>query len=71
MVGHGLGYSILVTRPHGDMTYDGKKLAIRQLESATENSLIVLASLADLRQTRLVASFEVVTASKPPALGKD
>jgi DNA-binding transcriptional LysR family regulator len=60
MVGHGLGYSILVTRPHGDLTYDGKKLAIRPLESATENSLIVLASLADLRQTRLVASFEDV-----------
>ena len=60
MVGHGLGYSILVTRPHGDMTYDGKKLAIRPLESATENSLIVLASLADLRKTRLVASFEDV-----------
>ncbi|MBT4233140.1 MAG: LysR family transcriptional regulator, partial [Marinovum sp.] len=37
MVGHGLGYSILVTRPHGDMTYDGKKLAIRPLESTTEN----------------------------------
>ena len=67
MVGHGLGYSILVTRPHGDMTYDGKKLAIRPLESATENSLIVLASLADLRQTRLVASFEDVALRFAPA----
>ena len=67
MVGHGLGYSILVTRPHGDMTYDGKKLATRPLESATENSLIVLASLADLRQTRLVASFEDVALRFAPA----
>lgn len=67
MVGHGLGYSILVTRPHGDLTYDGKKLAIRPLESATENSLIVLASLADLRQTRLVASFEDVALRFAPA----
>ena len=67
MVGHGLGYSILVTRPHGDMTYDGKKLAIRPLESATENSLIVLASLADLRKTRLVASFEDVALRFAPA----
>jgi len=67
MGGHGLGYSILVTRPHGDLTYDGKKLAIRPLESATENSLIVLASLADLRQTRLVASFEDVALRFAPA----
>ncbi|MDG2406096.1 MAG: LysR family transcriptional regulator [Paracoccaceae bacterium] len=60
MVGHGLGYSILVTRPHGDMTYDGRKLAIRPLQDADVTSLIVLASLADIRPTRLTASFEIV-----------
>lgn len=58
MVGHGLGCSILVTRPHGDMTYDGRKLAIRPLLDAEVTSLIVLASLADIRPTRLTASFE-------------
>lgn len=60
MVGHGLGYTILVTRPHGDRTYDGRALAIRPLEDSNEPSKIVLARLANLRATRLISCFERV-----------
>ena len=59
MVGHGLGCSILITCPHGDMTYDGRKLAIRPLEDTEVTSLIVLTSLANIMPTRLTASFEM------------
>lgn len=60
MVGHGLGYSILVTRPHGDRTQDGKPLVIRPLKDDIEPSQMVLASLQSLRPTRLISSFEKV-----------
>ena len=60
MVGHGLGYSILVTRPHGDLTHDGRHLAIRPLRDDSGTSRMVLASLASLRPTRLISSFEAV-----------
>ncbi len=43
MVGHGLGYSILATKPASSMTYDGKSLVTRPLISDTEASRIVLA----------------------------
>ena len=60
MVGHGLGCSILITRLYGDITYDGRKLAIRPLEDTEVTSLIVLTSLANIMPTRLTASFEMV-----------
>ncbi|MGB0843325.1 MAG: LysR family transcriptional regulator [Alphaproteobacteria bacterium] len=60
MVGQGLGYSILVTRPEGDISHDGKRLIIRQLSDETTPSHIVLASLKSLKPTNLVTSFESV-----------
>ncbi|MGC1428826.1 MAG: LysR family transcriptional regulator [Albidovulum sp.] len=60
MVGHGLGYSILVTRPHGDQTHDGRRLTIRPLRDQVQCSSMVLASLQNLRPTRLISSFEAL-----------
>ena len=64
MVGQGLGCAILVTRPHGDTTYDGTRLIIRPLRNVDARSTVVIASLANLRQTRLVSSFEEVAISR-------
>lgn len=62
MVGCGLGYSLLVTRPDGDRTYDGRALAIRPLSDEVRSSEVVLARLATLRPTQLMQSFEAVAA---------
>ncbi len=43
MVGHGLGYALLVTKPAADMTYDGMKLVTRPLVGGNAASRIVLA----------------------------
>jgi DNA-binding transcriptional LysR family regulator len=57
MVGQGLGYSLLITRPYGDHTYDGESLAIRPIAEATELGVISLARLKASRPTRLVSTF--------------
>lgn len=61
MVGYNLGYSLLVTRPKTDTTYDGQELNIRPIRNKLPNSSIVLASHNSLRPTQLMASFEAVT----------
>jgi DNA-binding transcriptional LysR family regulator len=58
LVGQGMGYSLLVTRPHGDTAYDGGALAARPIAEETEKGEIALASLRSLRPTRLVTAFE-------------
>jgi DNA-binding transcriptional LysR family regulator len=58
LVGQGLGYSLLVTRPHGDTAYDGGTLAVRPILDDIEKAEIALASLRSLRPTRLVQAFE-------------
>ena len=58
MVGCGLGYSLLVTRPHGDKTYDGSQICIRQLKGSHSKSRIVLGSLASLKKTRSITCLE-------------
>lgn len=58
LVGRGLGYSILITRPHGDHSYAGDALAIRPIAEPVEPGIIALASLRQLRKTRLVSAFE-------------
>jgi flavin reductase (DIM6/NTAB) family NADH-FMN oxidoreductase RutF len=45
LVGHGLGYSLLATKPANNMTYDGRALVARPLASAVKNSRLVLATL--------------------------
>jgi len=44
-VGHGLGYSLLATKPANNMTYDGRALVARPLANAVKNSRLVLATL--------------------------
>jgi DNA-binding transcriptional LysR family regulator len=43
-VGHGLGYSLLATKPANNMTYDGRALVSRPLTTAVKNSRLVLVS---------------------------
>ncbi len=57
MVGSGVGYSLLVTRPASDLSYDGSALACRPLAEDVEPGRIVLARLAQSRPTRLVETF--------------
>jgi flavin reductase (DIM6/NTAB) family NADH-FMN oxidoreductase RutF len=45
LVGHGLGYSLLATKPANNMTYDGRALVARPLTDNVKNSCLVLASL--------------------------
>jgi DNA-binding transcriptional LysR family regulator len=43
MVGHGLGYSLLATRPAMDVAYDGKPLIVRPLADEVAPARIVVA----------------------------
>ena len=58
LVGRGLGYSLLVTRPHGDTTYDGSPIVARPLSDEAATSTIALARLAQARPTRTMDTFE-------------
>jgi DNA-binding transcriptional LysR family regulator len=58
LVGQGLGYSILITRPHGDHSYAGDELAVRPIAEDVERGVIALAALRQMRKTRLVSAFE-------------
>ncbi len=57
LVGRGQGFSLLVTRPHGDLSYDGQPLAVRPVREKVEPGRIALASLSQLRPTRLMEAF--------------
>jgi flavin reductase (DIM6/NTAB) family NADH-FMN oxidoreductase RutF len=46
LVGHGLGYSLLATKPANSMSYDGRALVARALSTRVANSRLVLAHLA-------------------------
>lgn len=58
LVGQGLGYSLLVTKPHGHHSYDGRALALRPIKEQVEKGVIALAALKQMRPTRLVSAFE-------------
>jgi len=58
MVGQGRGYSVLVTRPHGNTTYDGQNIALRPISNKTAPSVICLARLEQVRPTRLNDAFQ-------------
>lgn len=57
LVGCGAGFSLLVTRPHGDATYDGSALAIRPIDTNARPSEISLARLDQITPTRLMETF--------------
>ena len=52
MVGQGLGFSVLVTRPLCDMTYDGEKLVQLDIEDEMPASTLIMAHLANNEPTR-------------------
>jgi flavin reductase (DIM6/NTAB) family NADH-FMN oxidoreductase RutF/DNA-binding transcriptional LysR family regulator len=56
-VGHGLGYSILATKPSNNMTYDGRALVTRPLSDAVKNSRLVLATLSSRELSPLALEF--------------
>jgi DNA-binding transcriptional LysR family regulator len=60
MVGNGLGYSVLVTRPAGDLTYDGKLIIAVPLSDDVPQGSVVLARMARTRPTRMAQAFATV-----------
>jgi DNA-binding transcriptional LysR family regulator len=54
MVGQGLGYSLLTTRPASDTAYDGSRLAVRAIREPVSPSRIVV--LTSAHRTRNVAT---------------
>ena len=57
MVGHGLGYSLLATKPASSMTYDGRALVSRVLCAAFEPSRVVLAKRKGWRLSQPAQQF--------------
>lgn len=52
MVGQGFGYSLLVTRPHSDFTYEGKRVVCRDLAEEVAPSGLVCARLKQGKLTK-------------------
>ncbi len=57
LVGHGLGYSILATKPANNMSYDGRALVARPLSNAVKSSRLVLATLAESHLSVMTQEF--------------
>lgn len=51
MVGQGLGFSVLVTRPCSNITYDGQELAHVEIEDEMESSTLIMAYLKNSEPT--------------------
>lgn len=52
MVGQGFGFSLLVTRPHSECTYDGKKVVMVEITEAVATSGLVSARLKRAQLTK-------------------
>ena len=59
LVGHGLGYSILVTKPASDMTYDGHALVTRPLDRDVPASHVSLAYRRNSTRSAVAEAFAV------------
>ncbi len=57
MVGQGRGYSLLVTHPHVDFTYDGQKIATLPLADDIPRAELGIARHAQIRPTRAMQLF--------------
>jgi flavin reductase (DIM6/NTAB) family NADH-FMN oxidoreductase RutF/DNA-binding transcriptional LysR family regulator len=57
LVGHGLGYSILATKPANSMSYDGRALVARPLADAVKGSRLVLVTLAGRNLSAMAQEF--------------
>jgi len=58
MVGQGLGYSVLVTRPLVESTYDGGQVVVKAISNPVAPSAISVARLQEVRPTRVALTFE-------------
>ncbi len=57
MVGQELGFSVLVTRPHTDLTYDGKRLAQVDIKDDMPASTLVMVYLRNIQPSRATELF--------------
>lgn len=57
LVGHGLGYSLLATKPASNMTYDGRAVVTLKLDCDTRGSQVVLASKQGIRLSPIAQTF--------------
>jgi flavin reductase (DIM6/NTAB) family NADH-FMN oxidoreductase RutF len=57
LVGHGLGYSLLATKPANNMTYDGRALVARPLTDSVKNSRLIVAALDGRSMSALAVEF--------------
>ena len=57
MVGNGLGYTLLVSKPANSMSYDGSALVTRPIKEDITPGRIVLAHRKDVSTSKLVDSF--------------
>jgi flavin reductase (DIM6/NTAB) family NADH-FMN oxidoreductase RutF/DNA-binding transcriptional LysR family regulator len=57
LVGHGLGYSILATKPANNMSYDGRALVARPLAGTVKSSRLMLVTLASRNLSPLAHEF--------------
>jgi flavin reductase (DIM6/NTAB) family NADH-FMN oxidoreductase RutF len=57
LVGHGLGYSLLATKPANNMTYDGRALVARPLAGTVQNCRLVLATLRGRPMSAMAQEF--------------
>lgn len=57
LVGHGLGYSILATKPANNMSYDGRALVARPLSNAVKSSRLVLVTLPSRNLSAMAQEF--------------
>jgi flavin reductase (DIM6/NTAB) family NADH-FMN oxidoreductase RutF len=57
LVGHGLGYGLLATKPANNMSYDGRALVARPLTNSVKTSRLVLATLAGRSPSPIAQEF--------------
>ncbi|MBT5413745.1 MAG: LysR family transcriptional regulator [Rhodospirillaceae bacterium] len=67
LVANGLGYSVLVMRPHGDRAYDGRRLACRPIAEPVPPTRIVLARSAAIRPSPVAEAFAARARAYIPA----
>ncbi len=60
LVANGFGYSVLVTRPAGNLSYDGKRLVTIPVADDVPQARVVLARMAGTRPTRFAQAFATV-----------
>ena len=57
LVGHGLGYSLLATKPASNMTYDGRAVVTLKLNCDATGSQVVLATREGIELSSIAQAF--------------